>query len=75
MANTNISFKLIKITFGEYLGNQPHTSVYFYSITIADSNAGTFLAAVLEGKESKEDEPSYIYPWGINPKDATTLMH
>jgi len=66
---------LSKVTFCERLGNQPHAGVYFYFTTIADSDASAFLTAVLESKESEEDETGYVYSVSINSEDATTLMH
>jgi len=75
MPDADISFELSEVIFGECLGNQPHIGTYFYSIAIGDSNAGTFLTAMLEGKKSEEDEAGYIHRIGVDAENATTLMH
>jgi hypothetical protein len=49
--------------------------MYFYSAAICDSDAGTLLAAMLQGKEGKKSSLNYIYAWGINAKHAATFVH
>ena len=75
MPDANISFEFSKVAFCKRLGNQPHVGVYLYFTTIADSDASAFLTAVLESKESEEDETGYVYSVSIDSKDAATLMH
>jgi hypothetical protein len=61
MSNANIPFKSGKVIFGEGLGNQPHFLMYYYFVSIANSDASAFLPTMLKSKKSEKDKPSYIY--------------
>jgi hypothetical protein len=46
-----------------------------YSVAIGDSNAGTLLTTVLQGKQGEECSLSYVYAWGIDTENTATFMH
>jgi len=58
----------------EYLGYQAHIGTEVDSLAVSSSNTRTLLATVLESEQSEEGKPSYILIWGINTKNAASLV-
>jgi hypothetical protein len=43
-------------------------------LAVRCGNTSTLLPAMLQGKKSKICKASYIFIWGVNPKDTTSFV-
>jgi len=75
MSDGDIATELAQYRFIEGLGDQPHLGVIVNMLPIGGGDAGTLLAAVLEGIEAEEGEPGHILARCINPKKGTAFLH
>ena len=74
MANGYMPGKGFQGFFSENIGYAPHTCIDFDFLTVGGGDAGTFLAAMLKGKEGKKGKASYILFRGIDAKNTARLV-
>ncbi len=74
MANTNMPGKGLNDLFVVHMRHQTHGFVRGNTLTIGHGNAGTFLTAMLELKQTKERQPADIKTLAINSEHATFFV-
>ena len=66
--------KTSQIVLAEHIGHTPHAGLHTDFLSISSGDTGTFLAAVLQGKQCKEGKTGYILIWGVYTKNAARLV-
>jgi hypothetical protein len=74
MPDGNIPRELTQGLLAEYLGYQTHIGTEVELLAIGCGNTGTLLTTVLESEQSEEGKSSYILIWGIDTKNAASLV-
>ena len=73
MSNTEMTLQAGKNIFVENFAHQPHTLMMAHQSTIADTDAGTLLAPVLEGIEAEIGKAGGVL-MPINGKDTALFL-
>ncbi len=73
VANTEMSLQAGKDFFVENFAHQPHALMMPHQSTISNTDAGAFLAPVLEGVKTKVSEAGSVFV-SVNGKDAALFF-